>query len=73
MDTVALFKAKQELNRFLEENPRAKDMQKAIDVSLAKCGNNVTNRIAVLNAMMATSLSELHRTLREGVTAFRRL
>jgi hypothetical protein len=64
-DTEALFKAKQELNRFLEENPRAREMQAKIEEELRKCGNNSQNRMAALRTMMIMNVAELQEKFSE--------
>jgi DnaJ-domain-containing protein 1 len=64
-DTEALFKAKQALNKFLEENPKAKDMQAKIEAELKKCGNNQHNRMAAIKTMMILSVRELQSKFAE--------
>jgi len=68
IDSVAYFKAKQELNKFLEDNPRAKEMQAKIEDALSKCGDNSQNRISTLYTMMAMNVASLQEKLMEVKT-----
>lgn len=73
IDSIAYFKAKQELNKFLEENPRAKEMQAKIEEAIEKCGDNSQNRISTLYTMMAMNVASLQEKLLEVKTQAERI
>jgi len=72
MDSMAMFKAKQELNQFLQDHPELRDLQTCIDETLRKAGPDVHNRLAAFNVIvretareLAHRLTELSSTLKE--------
>jgi hypothetical protein len=67
MDTQALFKAKQDLNQFLRENPDLQPLQDKIDRVLNLAGSQ-QNRLAVLSYLLNNSLKELNEALRAITT-----
>lgn len=64
IDTVAIFKAKQELNKFLNEHPHLKAFQKQIDEQLKSAGND-HNRRVVLTRMIVEHLTKLANASKE--------
>ena len=58
MNTKRYFELKQELNKFLEENPHLKELQKEIEEKLDKAGSD-HNRMVVIQEMMMESLRDL--------------
>lgn len=65
IDSEALFKAKQELNQFLEKNPQAREFQKQIDELLKKAGDNPQNRMMALQDMMLFKIAELQESFQK--------
>ena len=62
VDCKALFKAKQELNQFLQEHPKYKEMQKSIEITLSKAGSQ-HNRLAAIQSLMLQSMFLLNNAL----------
>ena len=60
MNTVDVFLRKQELNKFLNENPHLKETQLKIDALLKAAGSS-HNRMALLANLMNNRMTELHK------------
>lgn len=63
MDTVKLFKLKQELNAFLEAHPELKPLQLEIETELDKAGCQ-ENRLKVISNLMMSKFFELNDALK---------
>ena len=66
IDTEALFKAKQALNQFLIENPKAIKMQKELEEMLNNAGS-LQNRRALLSWKIQENALRLGSTLEDLV------
>lgn len=60
MNTADVFLKKQELNKFLNENPHLKETQLKIDALLKTAGSS-HNRMALLANLMNNRMTELHK------------
>ena len=65
IDKKSIFKAKQQLNDFLKENPHLQKMQEDIEKALEKAGKDSNNRITILHEMLMASVRELHKHLND--------
>ncbi len=63
MNITEVFLKKQELNKFLSENPHLKPMQKTIDEMMRGAGNS-NNRMVLLCEMMKDHVSKLQDALK---------
>jgi hypothetical protein len=65
INTEKYFKAKQELNRFLQEHPELLPLQQQIDGMLQKIGNNPLNRNVALQSMMIEMVRKLQSAFQD--------
>jgi methionine salvage enolase-phosphatase E1 len=67
LDTEKLFEAKKQLNDFLRDHPELVELQKTIDDTLKKAGNNVDNRLVAFRELMKEVLvPQLERLAKLG-------
>jgi uncharacterized coiled-coil DUF342 family protein len=64
IDKQQYFKAKQQLQQFLDQHPEMKQLQQKIDKALENAGS-IENRLTIISTMMFQSLDQLNQQLNE--------
>jgi DNA repair exonuclease SbcCD ATPase subunit len=64
IDKQQYFKAKQQLQQFLDKHPEMKQLQQKIDKALENAGS-IENRLTIISTMMFQSLEQLNQQLNE--------
>jgi hypothetical protein len=68
IDTVAYFTAKQNLNKYLNENPHLRPLQKQIDALMKHAGSD-HNRMALLTQLITKNVADLQAAFKDLKTS----